>query len=95
MDINIRYSLGFQACLDEPDTWTKPPIKYSVFKYYEYISNHIDEGMDISNDCDMITKGLEETYTLGGVKVMFDKKTCYLVATVGLYYTKNYCGGEN
>ena len=73
MKKNIREILGPQYFLSNPDTWIKTCVKDASSKYYEYIYNHIYEGMIICNKRDKIIKGLEETYKLGGAKGMFDE----------------------
>ena len=62
LDRNIRYRLGIKLRLYNPDTWMKPDVKASGFKYYEYIHTQVDDGMDIRNKCDNIFNILEETY---------------------------------
>ena len=74
LDRNIRYRLGIKLRLYNPDTWMKPDVKASGFKYYEYIHTQVDDGMDIRNKCDNIFNILEETYEIGKVKGRFDEQ---------------------
>ena len=74
----ISYALCLKTCLAEPDTWMEPDVKAIGLKYYEYISIHVDDSMTISNEHDNIIKGVEETYTLGGLKGLFDENPKYL-----------------
>ena len=73
MASNCTDILRFKEFIYELDTWMKTPVKVGGLKYYEYISAHADEIITISKNCDKIIKGLEETYTLGRLKVIFDK----------------------
>ena len=45
MEGNMRNILGFRVYLTHPYIWMKPADKASGFKYYEYISTLIDDGM--------------------------------------------------
>ena len=59
-----RDGIGFQTCLANPYTWMNPDVKASDFKYYKYISTHVDSGMTINVECDKIVKRSEKSYTL-------------------------------
>ena len=70
----------------------KPYANVSGFKYYEYISTHVDDRMTISDYCDKIIKRLEETHALGGVKELFYENPRYLGEMVGVYDLKKILG---
>ena len=60
LEINMRESVSLKARLIKPYKCMNTYVKCSGFKYYEYISDHIDGGISISDDCYKIITRLEE-----------------------------------
>ena len=73
MTRKLMYGLRFQECPAKLDTCIQPYLKAGGFKYYQYISTHIDKKMTIGNDCENIINGLEDIYMLGEEKGRFDE----------------------
>ena len=89
----LREGLKFESCLADPDTWLRPAVKDCGFKYYEYVSMWVDDGIAISDKVDMIIKSLQATYEVQGVMSLLDKDARYLGATVGVYDINKAHGG--
>ena len=77
--------MGFTPCLADPDTWMRAAVKPCGFKYYEYVTTWVDDGMIISNMPEKIIKVLEATYVLQGIKGLDAKDALYLGSSVGVY----------
>ena len=74
LDNKLKDDIYFEACLTNPDTYMNSIAKVVGFKYYEYISTYAYFRMNIRNDFHNIIKGLDQIYTLEGVKGIFYEK---------------------
>ena len=84
---------GFTNSYGDPDIWMRPNAKPDGFKYWEYVSTWVDDGMCISDKSDRIIEALRQTYVLNEIKGLFDEKPRYLGASVGTYDVNKSTGG--
>jgi Reverse transcriptase (RNA-dependent DNA polymerase) len=57
-------TLGFRACLADPDVWMRPAVKPDGTKYWEYVLVYVDDLLAVSHDPATIMEQLGEHYTL-------------------------------
>ena len=81
----LKEGMKFVSSLADPDTWMRPAVKSCGFKYYEYVSMWVDDGLAISDKVDDIIKALQATYDIPTVKSLTDEGARYLGAKVGVY----------
>jgi Reverse transcriptase (RNA-dependent DNA polymerase) len=57
-------SLGFKACLTNPDVWMRPNTRPDGFTYWEYILVYVDDLLVVSHEAKVTMAKLGECYTL-------------------------------
>ena len=60
------------------------------YKYCEYVTTCVDDGMVIGNNPSIIINDIESKYFLQVIKGIFGKYCLYLEASVGEYDVYNY-----
>jgi Reverse transcriptase (RNA-dependent DNA polymerase) len=57
-------SMGFSACMGDPDVWLRKAVKPGGFQYYEYVLVYVDDILAVSHNPQVIMDSLSKHYTL-------------------------------
>jgi hypothetical protein len=57
-------TMGFKACLGDPDAWLRENVKSCGSEFYEYIIVYVHEVLGLSHDPQQVMDDLSKHYTL-------------------------------